>query len=144
MVVIFDLDGTLANIEHRRHLVTNGNHNWDKFYEECVNDTPNVPVMMIYKILQKQNDTTMAILSGRSEVVRKQTEDWLDTNFIKYDILKMRPENDYTPDEELKRKWMIEISNREMIFCVFDDRQKVVDMWRQEGLCCFQVAKVDF
>jgi hypothetical protein len=25
-----------------------------------------------------------------------------------------------------------------------DDRQKVVDMWRAEGLTCFQVAPGDF
>jgi hypothetical protein len=30
------------------------------------------------------------------------------------------------------------------VFCVVDDRQKVVDMWRENGLTCFQVAPGDF
>lgn len=144
MIIIFDLDGTLANIEHRRHLVTNGRNSWDKFYEECVKDTPNVPVMMIYKILQEQTNIRMVILSGRSEAVRKQTDKWLLDNHILYETLKMRPVGDYTPDDELKLKWLNELRNQEIVACVFDDRKKVVDMWRREGLCCFQVAEGDF
>jgi hypothetical protein len=30
------------------------------------------------------------------------------------------------------------------IVCVFDDRQKVVDMWRDMGLTCMQVAPGNF
>ena len=40
MNVIFDLDGTLADIRHRRPLVENGNNNWDEFFKQCVNDIP--------------------------------------------------------------------------------------------------------
>ena len=144
MIVIFDLDGTLANNEHRKYLVSKGNHNWDKFYEDCINDTPNMPVVMIYKILQEQSDTKMVILSGRSEAVRKQTDEWLEDNQIFYEIMKMRPIGDNTPDEELKCKWLNELREEEIILCIFDDRKKVVDMWRKEGLCCFQVAEGDF
>jgi phosphoglycolate phosphatase-like HAD superfamily hydrolase len=38
--VIFDLDGTLADLTHRLHYVKNGNRNWDKFFEECDKDLP--------------------------------------------------------------------------------------------------------
>ena len=31
-----------------------------------------------------------------------------------------------------------------MSFCIFDDRKKVVDMWRQEGLTCFEVEEGNF
>jgi len=33
---------------------------------------------------------------------------------------------------------------RKDILCVFDDRQKVVDMWRKNGITCFQVNYGDF
>ena len=144
MIIIFDLDGTLADIEYRRHLVTNGNTDWDKFYKLCVNDAPNMPVVEIYKTLQKSGKYTMAILSGRGEIAKKETTEWLKENYIKYDILKMRPKGDYTPDEILKLGWLKELQEEEMIICVFDDRQKVVDMWRKQGLICLQVAKGDF
>jgi hypothetical protein len=55
----------------------------------------------------------------------------------------MRAASDFTPDEELKRQW-IEEYKLEHILCIFDDRKKVVDMWRSLGLTCFQVAPGDF
>jgi len=119
MIIIFDLDGTLANNDKRKYLVEEGNHNWDKFYEDCINDTPNMPVVMIYKILQAQQNTKMVILSGRSEIVKEETIEWLTDNKIFYEILKMRPIGDNTPDEELKRKWLNELREEEIILCIF-------------------------
>ena len=155
MIIIFDLDGTLANIDHRRNLILKNTPDWDKyvekkkidwekFYKECVNDTPNVPVVEIYKTLQQTGKYTMVILSGRSEVVRKETEEWLKRNYIEYDLLVMRPDKDYTPDEDLKRSWLKKLQETEMVCCVFDDRKKVVNMWRKEGLTCFQVAEGEY
>ena len=37
--IIFDVDGTIADVEHRRHFV-NGNNDWQSFRAETVNDTP--------------------------------------------------------------------------------------------------------
>lgn len=59
--------------------------------------------------------------------------------------LRMRGHTDYTPDNELKRQWLE--TARHAGYppqLVFDDRQKVVDMWRGEGVPCFQVAPGDF
>jgi len=140
--VIVDLDGTLALIEHRRHLVSNGRHDWDEFYKRCVDDEPNWPVIVTIRSLY-QNALGVLILSGRSEVVRKETEDWLLKYDVPYDGLVMRPVKDYTPDDELKKSWLDQIGV-EKVYCVFDDRQKVVDMWRQQGLTVFQVAKGNF
>ena len=48
-----------------------------------------------------------------------------------------------------KRDWLNDLLNelnisKEDIFCIFDDRDKVVKMWREEGLTCMQVAPGDF
>ena len=57
----------------------------------------------------------------------------------------MRPDGDYTPDEVLKRGWLESRPKiLERVFLVIDDRQKVVDMWREMGLTCFQVAPGKF
>jgi len=145
--VIFDLDGTLANIDHRRHLVTNGNSNWDKFHQECIHDTVVNPVKQIFDLLQKHG-YQMWIFSGRSRAVEPETMGWLYKYDIYYHHLIMRNEGDYMSDVDLKRKWLNIYfpteDDRSNILCVFDDRQKVVDMWREEGLVCLQVAKGDF
>ena len=49
------------------------------------------------------------------------------------------------PDDDLKQNWLDSLfSNKDDIFAVFDDRQKVVDMWRNNGLNVFQVADGNF
>ena len=61
-------------------------------------------------------------------------------------MLRMRKQGDYTPDEVLKKQWFDELSthDRMRLMCVFDDRDKVVKMWRDEGVACFQVAPGEF
>lgn len=61
---IFDLDGTLALIEHRRHFVENGSAKWDEFYAACVDDKPNPAVIEVMEqLLLYGND--IWIFSGR-------------------------------------------------------------------------------
>lgn len=50
----------------------------------------------------------------------------------------MRAEGDSTPDVVLKRFWLSQAEVRPDL--VYDDRQRVVDMWRAEGVPCFQVV----
>lgn len=146
-VALFDLDGTLADIEHRRHLVRDGGHRWDEFYRECVNDVPNLAVVHLARMVESYGHD-IVILSGRSDVVREETKAWLRDNGVPYTNLLMRPAGDSTPDQVLKREWLWtwvlhRYAKHEIIFVV-DDRQKVVDMWRAEGLTCLQCAPGDF
>ena len=139
---IFDLDGTLALIDHRRRYVEGKDKDWDAFNLACVDDDPNSPVINVLRCLERSGDT-IVIYSGRDDTAKDQTKEWLAEHDIPYHRLRMRPHGDFTPDEELKLSWALE-ENGETIDGVFDDRQKIVDMWRANGLTCFQVAKGDF
>lgn len=142
-IVIFDLDGTLADIDHRRHLVREKPKRWRAFFEASVHDRPNVPVITAYRAFQRSGlDYRLWIFSGRSDIVRPQTERWLAEHVGAYDQLRMRREGDHTPDEVLKRRWVEPVRHR--VLCVFDDRNKVVAMWRSLGIPCFQVAEGNF
>ena len=143
--VIFDLDGTLALIDHRRHLVTGKNKNWDEFYLACTDDKPNQPIIRLCNLLADAG-YKIRILSGRGFIAFEETLRWILNNKVKYDSIWMRDIDDFTPDEELKKQWLnkIRIEYGEEVVFVFDDRSKVVDMWRNEGLTCLQVAKGDF
>lgn len=174
---IFDLDGTLADIEHRRHLVQksicpccggvvfvdleptnfcescNGTGwkkpDWPEFYRQCVHDTPKWPVINTLISLARQG-ADVWIWSGRSSEVMNETREWLQ-RYIPSDELEeielcMRREGDYTPDEQLKAGWYDALTDYDQrrLVAIFDDRQKVVDMWRSKGLTCFQVAPGNF
>ena len=145
-IVIFDLDGTLANIDKRRKLATkNGKMNWNVFFnpDNIDLDTPNQAVINMANILYSQ-DYIIYILSGRSDKTYEATIDWLSKYKVNYDLLIMRPQNQlYKKDSDLKQSWLDTIG-KDRVSMVFDDRQQVVDMWRQNGLPTFQVADGDF
>lgn len=146
---IFDLDGTLADIEHRRHWVEQKPPDWAGFFRACVDDTPNWPVIStMLTLLDKGCDVW--IWSGRSAEVMNETRTWLqrviDAERLEEVLLTMRREGDYTPDEVLKEGWLQLMSeyDRRRLVAVFDDRDKVVAMWRRNGVACFQVAPGSF
>ena len=148
--VIFDLDGTLADIDTRRALSLdmNGKMDWDKFLDpqNIKLDEPNTPVIKMAQMLDSQG-FNIVILSGRSKVSYRTTRQWLFQNDVPFDDLQMRPTDDhhhYMKDSDLKQMWLDTLIDKDDVFAVFDDRQQVVDMWRQNGLTTFQVADGDF
>ena len=145
-IVIFDLDGTLALIDKRRDLATkNGKMNWNVFFnpDNIDLDTPNQAVIDMANMLYSQ-DYIIYIFSGRSDKTEDATIDWLNKHNVNYDLLIMRPQNQlYKKDSDLKQSWLDTIG-KDRVSMVFDDRQQVVDMWRQNGLPTFQVADGDF
>lgn len=149
--VIFDLDGTLALIDKRREISTmsNGKMDWDTFFDpkNISLDIPNTNVIETARLF-KNNGFNIVIFSGRSEITKTATEDWLDKFRVPFDALKMRPtskEFKFMRDDDLKEGWLNELfPNKSDIFAVFDDRNKVVEMWRRNDITCFQVADGDF
>lgn len=148
---IFDLDGTLALTEHRQHLLDNRDDpdRWRKFFAACVNDEPNPAVLATMHMLR--NIADVEIWSGRSSEVRQQTVAWLCQYgaLLTHEaeaMLRMRDEGDFTPDEVLKGQWLSDMNadDRIRLIAVFDDRDKVVAMWRAAGVPCFQVAPGSF
>lgn len=147
---IFDLDGTLALLEHRRHFIADKRaQRWDAFYAACVDDAPNPNVIRVMESLRRFADVW--IFSGRSDEVRSQTTEWLakHTSFSPWEldtVLQMRREGDYTADDELKKQWLdsMLIDDRKRLVATFDDRDRVVRMWRDQSITCFQVAPGEF
>ena len=148
--VIFDLDGTLALIDKRRvkSILKNGKMDWDVFFDPANIDLdqPNMPVIHIARTL-KNAGHMVVIFSGRSKGTKDATVDWLNKFGVPFDVLKMRPTSRdfmFMPDDKLKQLWLDDLfPNNDDILCVFDDRNKVVDMWRANGITCMQVAPGD-
>ena len=147
-VVIFDLDGTLTLTEQRHHLVppkntADSDEAWNAFSLASKDDPPNPHVVLLARRMYYLcND--LILFSGRGEIARMDTVKWLMNNDILYDELVLRPIGDPTPDDILKHKWYRDrnLSNRDTL--VFEDRNRVVKMWRGLGVDCFQVANGDF
>ncbi len=145
MDVIFDVDGTLMDIEHRRHLVENKPRDWKAFRREMVNDTPNEDVVMMAKLL-KEAGHSIIIATGRLVKDKLLTLTQLKKAGVEYDAAFFRAvEEQYKPDHEVKEQMLEDMKQFGYNPTIaFDDRDRVVKMWRDNGLRVFQVDKGDF
>lgn len=132
---IFDIDGTLADNGHRQMWVKNKPKNWVAYNKTMSEDTLIEPVQVVLDLLACGEDIHIIICSGREEIYKNITNTWLAENGIRPDKLMMRKEKDYRDDTIVKEEMLHEIQQFYDVVAVFDDRHKVVDMWRKNG--CF-------
>lgn len=143
--VLFDIDGTLANIAHRRVFLDREPADWKAFNNAMGDDTLNTPIVDLYRTLEGSGVYEIIIVTGRNEKFRKLTEQWLAWNEIPFTRLLMRQDNDQRADHIIKEEILnlLRDEGKEIAFVV-DDRQQVVDMWRRQGIVCLQCDAGDF
>ena len=100
----------------------------------------NIPVADLVKA-ENKNGAAIVLVSGRSESSRSNTVAWLKKYDIPYQGLFMRPAEDFRKDAIVKREIYDQfIGSVYSIKYVLDDRDQVVEMWRNVlKLPCFQV-----
>ena len=144
--VVVDLDGTLCNVEHRVHHAAN--KDWDLFHSGLSDDTVNESVAMIINNLP--HSIKLIACTGRNERYRNQTIEWLLKNDIIFDEILMRPNDNFSPDYVLKIKMIVDFFDgnidiaKEQIICCLDDRDKVVEAFREAGFNCWQVKNESY
>ena len=146
--IIFDIDGTLTDVTHRRHYLSGAKPAWGKFFDEMVNDPPLRDVCLLAELLGdhplvNQGAIKLFLFSGRPETHREETEEQLlkfaRSYFLKAEALLMRAEGDYRADTIVKKEFLdgIKAQGYEPRL-VIDDRPSVCDMWVKEGVTCLQ------
>lgn len=134
--IIIDLDGTLA--------MMNGRYAYDG--GACGTDVVNGSVASVLDIYNHMK-MPIFLFSGRNadKGGLEATEKWLEDNGIHYDTLAMRQAGDYRKDTITKQEMFDEhIKGKYRVLFVLDDRNMMVDHWRDMGLECFQVYYGDF
>jgi FMN phosphatase YigB (HAD superfamily) len=140
--IVIDLDGTLCDCSHRVHLAQN--KQWEEFHAGIPNDKPyKEAVEFLEAVSEKFN---IVICSGREEKHQPQTVDWLFSHMLDAHItaILMRPEGDFSSDHELKLRLLDEFFGSrekalESVLMILDDRDKVVQAFRDAGFRCWQV-----
>lgn len=133
---IVDIDGTLAlNLSGRSP------YEWHRVGEDFLNS----PVYVVARGLLAMG-VEVVLASGRDSVCRPETKEWIKNNAhaLREAPLFMRAEGDNRKDSIVKRELLLEIGRLYRVIGVLDDRDQVVEMWREVGLPCFQVAPGDF
>lgn len=140
--IICDIDGTLALFGDKNP--------YDRDFE---NDNLNIPIADIVK--QYLDKVQIFFVSGRSDNHIDVTMKWLQDKFygsaekarqskIGYQLL-MRKTGDVRKDSVIKKEiYESYIKGLYNVLFVLDDRNQMVEMWRNLGLTCLQVAEGDF
>jgi hypothetical protein len=140
---LIDIDGTVANGDHRLHHIQKEPKAWDDYFLACGSDAP---IDHMHAVVTALSETFQIVyVSGRSDMVRQQTIDWLDSHGFPCDALYMRKQGDHKNDDALKIELLAQVraDGYEPIMA-FDDRNRVVKAWRDAGIPCAQVAEGDF
>jgi predicted kinase len=137
--VIFDIDGTLAVLGDRSP------YDPTKYHLDSLNVDVNASLEAHWKLGRE-----IIIVSGRDEAYRSETIAWLNENEVKWDFLHMRPtenrkDGKKTEDSIIKYNLFNEYirGKNYKILGVYDDRQRVLRMWRKLGLTTFHVNGPD-
>jgi uncharacterized HAD superfamily protein len=131
-VVIVDMDGTIADVNHRLHHISgDGKKNWKRFFQGMDRDTPIDDV--IQQVRELAEEHKIVILTGRPEHYRGVSERWLEKHEVPYEVLFMRPSGDHRPDYVVKQEIVEEIGP-EKIALAIDDREPVCEMFRKLGI----------
>jgi len=163
MLIICDIDGTVANCSHRISLIPD----WDAFHEGMKDDPPIKPVIALVRaLLMAETPIGLFFLTGRPEKYRFATKVWIRDRMELFELdhydLIMRPDDDYSPDVEFKaraftheffhgsirKRVLHRVSLDEQYIkdnAVFlEDRDHVVEMWRGKGYCCLQPREGEY
>lgn len=135
--IVVDIDGTVALMDGVR-----GPYDLDK----VLLDKPNKPVIEAIKSLERDG-FRLVFCSGREDFAREDTVSWIYEHVGPVDDwdLHMRKAGDGRKDFIVKAEMFdSDIAPNFNVIGVFDDRNSVVQMWRDKGLTVFQVADGDF
>ena len=148
-VIICDIDGTIADCEHRRHFIKAEPRNYDAFYAGVRDDKPigKIIEVLLYLLQDERGNNKVIFVSGRPERTRKDTEWWLTEYLYLYSgsyKMFMRKDGDYRQDYIVKQEILDNHIDKSKVWFVLDDRDQVVQMWRRNGLTCLQVADGNF
>lgn len=134
--VLCDMDGTLADCEHRVHFLESEQKDWVSFFEDMRKDTLRQEVLDI----AMNFNLPIVIVTARPESYRQMTEEWLDRCGIVRAGVLMRKDGDYRPDAIIKLEILDTFLEKSKIECVIDDRPAVIRAWESRGLKVIDVS----
>ena len=127
-IILCDIDGTIANNDHRQHFLE-GKKDWDGFFSELINDKPIFPI--INKVIEEHNTgKDIVFLTGRPEKYRSVTTEWLKKYFDFEIRLLMRKKNDRRNKLIIKKELVEEQFKYNEIKLIIDNDKELINMWK--------------
>lgn len=131
--IIFDMDGTLADVRGIRHYVREDPRNFDKFHRGSNFVLPNWNVVKVHRAAMDAGLVPL-IVTARMGMYRKATVGWLEKYGIDFERIYMRPSSDIRPDHDVKADILRLIRERYDPVRAVDDNPNVLALWMSEGI----------
>ena len=142
LAYIFDVDGTLANVDPYLHLIRGSNKDYEAFHEASVDALPNIEVveMLNHAFFDQMH---VIIVTSRMEKWRGLTSMWLAKNDIGHHALYMRGDGDYRSDYKVKSDILDNINKYWRVTHAVDDNPNVITLWEANGITTTKIGTWD-
>lgn len=130
-LAVIDIDGVVADVRHRLHLIQDRPKQWDAFFAAGAEDPPLPEGMELVTALARDHDVLW--LTGRPERNRRLTQRWLAAQGLPDAPLLMRPDRDFRPAKLTKREELRKLRKDREVAVVVDDDPDVVEMLAADG-----------
>lgn len=144
MIYVFDIDGTIANNEHRSHLLPSSDFHltssWSDYNNACSGDSAIIPMINMVNALAELS--TVYIMTSRSDEVKWRTLKWLQNNDVEYDRIYMRSRFDNRKDYIIKEEWLNDLCEGDKAnVIIFEDNPNVISHLRNCGYSVMSVCE---
>jgi hypothetical protein len=131
-LAVIDVDGVVADVRHRLHLVEARPKRWDEFFAAAGRDRPLADGVELVTALAADHDVVW--LTGRPEKLRAVTRDWLAAQGLPAGRLLMRAARDFRPARVTKREEVRRLRRDRVVAVVVDDDPAVLDALAADGV----------
>lgn len=122
MLAVFDIDGVVADVRHRVHLLER-HGSWHRFFTAAGRDTLLPEGARLVADLAREHEIVW--LTGRPDWLRDVTVDWMLRHGLPAAELHMRPEGDFRPARVYKLGVLRRLAPRGIAAFVDDDLEVV-------------------
>jgi len=144
-IIVCDIDGTIANTDHRLKYIKPNKTDWDLFFKDMDKDPVNYWCKELLTSISERH--RVVFVTARPADYRDVTLKWLSQNGLMFagSRLFTRMRMDYRKDSIVKEIILeFELKTRYDILFIVDDRTQVVNMWRSHGYNVLQCADGGF
>jgi hypothetical protein len=154
VILLLDLDGTIADISHRLEIAgqvpdRNNKELFQRWLDtlqqpkHIQHDKPVEPIKLMVRLLKSyESNNLVAYLTGRCESLRDVTKAWLDAHNFPHGPLYMRPRGDWRRPAEFKRpiiEELVRLHGKSGIAFDDDHDGETSGVYRQNGFIHLKV-----
>ena len=130
-VAVFDIDGVLADVRHRLHLVEGRPKDWDGFFAAAPDDPPLAEGVQLARA--SAEDCDVVYLTGRPERCRADTLAWFARHGLPPGPVSMRRGRDFRPARVAKLELLHRLARTRTVAVAVDDDAQVCDAYEAAG-----------